>query len=60
MIDTLATARAAGPESTRADDVFTAWLGERFAAEARHLFVAAQYTTVLSSTKMVDNFVENP
>ena len=46
VIDTLAAARAEGPgEHSGGRNVFTAWLGERSAAEARHLFVTARIPT---------------
>ena len=42
VIDTLAAARAEAPgEHSGGRNVFTAWLGEHSAAEARHLFVTA-------------------
>jgi acetyltransferase len=58
VIDTLAVARAAGPgEHPRGRNVFTAWLGERSAAEARHVFVAARISTYDTPDSAVRGFM---
>ena len=58
VINTLAAARTAGPgEHLGGRNVFTAWLGERSAAEARHLFVAARISTYDTPDSAVRGFM---
>jgi acetyltransferase len=58
VIDTLAAARAEGSgEHSGGRNVFTAWLGECSAAEARHLFVAARIPTYNTPDSAVRGFM---
>ena len=58
VIDTLAAARAEGPgEYSGGRNVFTAWLGEHSAAEARHLFVTARIPTYDTPDSAVRGFM---
>jgi acetyltransferase len=58
VIDPLAAAHAEGPgEHPGGCKVFTAWLGERSAAEARHLFVTARIPTYDTPDSAVRGFM---
>ena len=58
VIDTLAAAGAAAPEGRwSVRNVFTAWLGERSAAEARRLFAAARIPTYDTPDSAVRGFM---
>jgi len=58
VIDTLAVAQPAAPdERSRGRNVFTAWLGEKSASEARRLFAAARIPTYDTPDSAVRGFM---